>query len=155
MHHALAVLGQFANAQGGNPALLAPPAAAMRGSRVPLAFPNFSLGGTVGASQQQIAVSQGAYRPTRLIIQNNQDSTNAALAVQTLLIGSENVFASGQAVLGGLFISTGVELGVTFPTAGPGISCYLTLVNNTTTTTTVYASFLGDYIQGGGPEIGG
>jgi hypothetical protein len=152
---ALSVLGQFATAQGGNPALLAPPAAAMRGTREPIGFPSISLAGVLNQQGTSSTVSQGIFRPSKLVFVNSQDSTNASISVTNILIGSETAMVNSNPVIGSLFLATAVECGVTFPTAGSGITIAITFQNNTTTTTTVFPTMLGEYIRGGGLEIGG
>jgi len=152
---ALSVLGQFATAQGGNPAVLAPPAAAMRGTREGIGFPSVSLAGTVGAQATASTVSQGIFRPSKMIVVNSQDSTNAAIGVASILIGSETAMVNSNPLIGSVFLATAVECGVTFPTAASGITISVTYQNNTTTTTTVYTTMLGEYVRGGGLEIGG
>jgi hypothetical protein len=155
VHQALAVLGQFATAQGGNPALISPAAAAMRGTRQPLPFPAATLAGTVAASATSSTTSQGVFRPSRLIVVNTQDATGASIAITAMFVGSESCLVNNNPLTTALFQPTGVECGITFPTAGPGITISITFGNVTTTTTTVFPAMLGEYVQGGGPEIGG
>lgn len=151
----LTALGSFATAQGGQPTLLQPPAAAMRGTRTYLAFASAILANTVGAQSQVSTTSQGVFRTSRMIVSNSNDTTGNSVLVAQILVGSENVFANGNAVPSACFQASAVECGITFPTAGPGITIYVTFQNTNATTTTVFATLLGEYIQGGGPEIGG
>jgi len=153
---ALQVLGQFATAQGGNPAVLAPSGAALRGTREGLGFPSTSVAGTVGATGSLKSTSQGIFRPSKLILVNSQDPTGgASISVAQILVGSETAMVNENPLIGTVFLATAVECGVTFPTASPGITITITVSNNTTSTTTVFATMLGEYVRGGGFEIGG
>lgn len=152
---ALAALGSFATAQGGNPALLRPSSAGLRGHREPFGLSNGSMGGAVGSASTMTGQSEEVFRPSRLILQNNQDSTNACFAVTAILCGPDTALANGVPIPGGLFLPTGVECGITFNTIQAGNSIRVTVSNNTTTTTTVFGAFLGEDVRGTGYEIGG
>ena len=151
---ALQTLGQFATAQGSNPALVSPPAAAMRGTLQPLPFPTATVQPSGAATSS--TVSQGIFRPSRLIVVNSLDTTGASIAISSLFVGSESCLVNANPLTTALFQPTGVECGITFPTAGPGITVSIVFANNSATTTvTVYPAMLGAYIQGGQAEIAG
>lgn len=156
VHKALAVLGQFATAQGGNPAVLAPSGAALRGTREGIGFTSAVLNGVIGATGISKTVSQGIFRPSKMILVNSQDgSVNAVITVNSILIGSETAMVNENPLIGAVFTNTAVECGVTFPTANPGITIAITFGNVTAVTTTVFPTMLGEYVRGGGFEIGG
>lgn len=154
VQQALSVLGQFATAQGGNPAIIAPSSAAMRGTREGLGFPNTSV--PPNGSATATTVSQGIYRPSKMILVNSQDPlSGTSLSVSNILIGSETALVNTNPLIGSVFLPQAVECGVTFPTASPGITIAVTVTNNTASTTTAFITMLGEYVRGGGFEIGG
>jgi len=151
----LRALGQFATAQGGNPAMVQPPSAALRGTREWLGFSIVLLAGTLGDTGVARATSQGIFRPEKTVITQSQGADVDAVGVTTILVGSETAMVNTNAVSATVFTATSVECGVTYPTANPGITIEVNLVNFTSTTTTVRTQMVGAYIRGGGFEIGG
>lgn len=155
MQQALAVLGSFATAQGGNPAVLQAGGASMRGTREGMGFPNTQLAGAIGTAGSTASTSQGIFRPSKMILANSQDQAGLSVSVTQILVGSETAMVNQNPLLGAVFLATAVECGVTFPTADSGITITVGLVNNTSSTTTAYVTMLGEYIRGGGRDIGG
>jgi len=152
---AMQVLGSFATAQGGNPAVLSPSGASLRGTREGIGFPNFTLAGVVGTTQTQGTTSQGIFRPSKMILANSQDAGGISVSVTQILVGSETAMVNQNPLIGCVFLATAVECGITFPTANPGITINVTLQNNTASTTSAYITMLGEYVRGGGADIGG
>ena len=150
---ALQTLGSFATAQGGNPALMT--GGSLRGTREGIGFPNIFVAGVVGAQATTTTVSQGVFRPSKMIVANSQDASGLSLSVSQILVGSETAMVNSNPLIGAVFLATAVECGVTFPTADSGITISVTLQNNTASTTTGYVTMLGEYVRGGGREIGG
>jgi hypothetical protein len=142
----------FATAQGGNPALVPNPA--MAGTRTLLPFPTATLqpSGTGTSS----SVVQGIFRPSRMIIAINTDATGTSVAITALLVGSINIFVNANPGTCAVFQATGVECGITFPTAHSGWTIQINFTNlSATTTSIVLPAMLGEYIQGGNHVIAG
>ena len=152
---AMQVLGSFATAQGGNPAVLQPSGASLRGTREGIGFPNTPLAGVIGTTGSTASTSQGIFRPSKMILANSQESQGTAVSVTQILVGSETAMVNQNPLIGCVFLATAVECGITFPTAAPGITITVTLQNNTASTTTAFVTMLGEYCRGGGAEIGG
>jgi hypothetical protein len=142
----------FATAQGGNPALVPNPA--MTGTRTGLPFPTSTLqpSGTGTSS----SVVQGIFRPSRLIVAISTDTTGATVSITALLVGSINIFVNANPMTCAVFQATGVECGITFPTAHSGWTIQINFTNLSATTTSVVSpAMLGEYIQGGNHVIAG
>jgi len=142
----------FATAQGGNPALVPNPA--MTGTRTGLPFPTATLlpSGTGTSS----SVVQGIFRPSRLIVAINVDSTGTSTSITALLVGSINIFVNANPMTCAVFQATGVECGITFPTAHSGWTIQINFTNLSATTTSIVSpAMLGEYIQGGNHVIAG
>lgn len=142
----------FATAQGGNPALVPNPA--MTGTRTGLPFPTSTLqpSGTGTSS----SVVQGIFRPSRLIVAINTDATGTSTAITALLVGSINIFVNANPMTCAVFQATGVECGITFPTAHSGWTIQINFTNLSSTTTSIVSpAMLGEYIQGGNHVIAG
>jgi hypothetical protein len=163
VRHALRHLGHFATAQGHHVALVHPPFEAMRGTRQPFPFPLLTFGGA-GAGpgnpliQTTKASSQGVFRPERLIIVDSASASGVNMAVTAMFVGSESCLVNNNPLTTALFQPTGVELGLTFPTAGPGITISITLANQNSgleEVHTVSVAMLGAYVQGGDPRLVG
>jgi hypothetical protein len=152
---ALTVLGQYANAQGQNPALVRPSSAAMRGSRENMGFTQVSLPGVALATGTASSTSQGEFRPERLLVTNAVDSTGNTILITSIFVGAESCLVNANPVASSAYQSTAVDCGLTFPTAGPGITIAVTVQTIPAVTNTVNVSMIGAYIKGGGREVVG
>ena len=152
---ALQVLGSFATAQGGNPAIMQAGGASMRGTREGIGFPNTVLAGVVGTAGTTQSTSQGIFRPSKMIVANSQDSAGLSVSITQILVGSETAMVDQNPLIGAVFLATAVECGITYPTADSGITISVTGANNTASTTTMFVTMLGEYVRGGGRDIGG
>jgi hypothetical protein len=144
----------FATAQGGNPALVPNPA--MSGTRTGLPFPTATL--QPSGTGSSASVVQGIFRPSRLIVAVSTDTTalGTSVAITALLVGSINIFVNANPMTCALFQATGVECGITFPTAHSGWTIQINFSNlSATTTSVVLPAMLGEYIQGGNHVIAG
>ena len=150
---AMALLGQYANAQGQNPALISP--GAMRGTRENMGFTQVSLSGVAGATGTATSTSQGEFRPERLLVTNTVDATGNTILITSIFVGAESCLVNSNAVASSAYTSTAVDCGLTFPTAGPGITIAVTVQTVPAVTNTVNVSMIGAYIKGGGREVVG
>jgi len=152
---AMNVLGQYANAQGQNPALLQPSGGAMRGSRETMGFPLVSLAGVALQTGTAKSTSQGEFRAEKLIVVNSVDSTGTTILVTSIFVGAESCLVNSNPVSSSIFTATSVDCGITLPTAGPGIEIAVTVQTIPAVTNTVSVTMIGAYIKGSGREIAG
>jgi hypothetical protein len=145
----------FATAQGGNPAVVPNPA--WMGLRTILPFPSVPLAATIGATGTASTTSQGIFRPSRLIVSVSTDTTplGNTVAITSILVGSVSQLVNQNAVSAAMFQPNGVETGITFSTAGSGISISIAFSNLVATAATVIPGMIGEYVQGGDHVIAG
>jgi hypothetical protein len=145
----------FATSSGGNPALVPNPA--WSGTRQPLPFPSATLAAAIGATNTSTTTSQGIFRASRLVVAVSTDTTplGTTVAISSLFVGSVSCLVNNNPLTAALFQMNGVDVTITFPTAGSGISISIGFTNLIATAAVVLPAMLGEYIQGGDHVIVG
>jgi len=135
----------FALASGATPALV--PDMATTGVDVPFGLPPLSFpANAAGTSLMTSDQSQGWYRPRRLVI--GSAAITAGVTLTDIKIGVRSCLANGGNVIADGFALNAVDCGVTFFTAGPGITIKIIAVNPSAGAVVMTSTFYGAFVDG-------